>query len=158
MSNWPQDWVKKREFVVLTFLDHFRTSYMLPIFGYTALSHGSWPGFLLPFDPIQFHKSSFMYYVYLNAVAHPNQNTRPRRGWKKAAGFPPKSGVWCERCEFVCAARHTTPAWWWGFGTVVICPQNGGDMSTRKNWKLWKETSQKAGVLKWSLFGINSEF
>ena len=89
---------------------------------------------------------------------HTWYHTRPRRGWKKAAGFPPKSGVWCERCEFVCAARHTTPAWWWGFGTVVICPKNDGDMSTRENWELWKETSQKAGVLKWCLFGINSEF
>ena len=68
MSNWPQDWVKKREFVVLTFLDHLRMSYMLPIFGYTALLLGSWPSFLLPLNPIQFHKSSFMY--YWDAVLH----------------------------------------------------------------------------------------
>ena len=75
---------------------YFRTSYMLPIFRHTALSLGSWPGFLLPFDPIQFHKSSFMY--YWDAVAHPNQKLlsivlQPQ--CEKLSGSERECSWWC---------------------------------------------------------------
>ena len=79
-------------------------------------------------------------------------------GEKKRRVFPRKAEFGASVASSFVQPATPHPPDGEGLGPLWFAPKNDGDMSTRENWELWKETSQKAGVLKWSLFGINSEF